>query len=83
MRLHAFTSASNPLHLRVWARGAVLVGFMQYLRANLSKKVGRWVGWSGGFWERRDWAEPVLDDAARVGRLRYVLAHGVKEGLVG
>jgi hypothetical protein len=25
---------------------------------------------------------PVLDDAALVGRLRYVLAHGVKEGLV-
>jgi len=38
--------------------------------------------WSGGFWERRYSAEPVLDDAALVGRLRYVLAHGVKEGLV-
>ncbi len=38
--------------------------------------------WSGGFWERRYSAEPVLDDATLVGRLRYVLAHGVKEGLV-
>ena len=38
--------------------------------------------WSGGFWERRYSAEPVLDDEALVGRLRYVLAHGVKEGLV-
>ncbi|ATB36319.1 hypothetical protein CYFUS_001733 [Cystobacter fuscus] len=55
---------------------------MQYLRANLSKKVGRWVDWSGGFWERRYSAEPVLDDTALVGRLRYVLAHGVKEGWV-
>ena len=27
-------------------------------------------------------AEPVLDDTALVGRLRYVLAHGEKEGLV-
>jgi hypothetical protein len=25
---------------------------------------------------------PVLDDAALVGRLRYLLVHGVKEGLV-
>ncbi|PTL74953.1 hypothetical protein DAT35_57475 [Vitiosangium sp. GDMCC 1.1324] len=25
---------------------------------------------------------PVLDDEALVGRLRYVLTHGVKEGLV-
>jgi hypothetical protein len=53
---------------------------MQYLRANLSRKVGRLVDWSGGFWERRYSAEPVLDDEALVGRLRYVLAHGVKEG---
>jgi REP element-mobilizing transposase RayT len=82
VRLHAFTFASNHFHLLVWARGACLASFMQYLRANLSKKVGRWVDWSGGFWERRYSAEPVLDDTALVGRLRYVLAHGVKEGWV-
>jgi len=82
VRVHAFTFASNHFHLLVWARGAALAAFMQYLRANLSKKVGRLVDWSGGFWERRYSAEPVLDDAALVGRLRYVLAHGVKEGLV-
>ncbi|WP_395839738.1 transposase [Cystobacter fuscus] len=82
MRLYAFTFASNHFHLLVWARGAALAGFMQYLRANLSRKVGKLVDWSGGFWERRYSAEPVLDDTALVGRLRYVLAHGVKEGLV-
>ncbi|AKJ00535.1 hypothetical protein ATI61_10458 [Archangium gephyra] len=82
VRLHAFTFASNHFHLLVWARGAELACFMQYLRANLSKKVGRLVDWRGGFWERRYSAEPVLDDTALVGRLRYVLAHGVKEGLV-
>ncbi|MFY0527989.1 transposase [Archangium gephyra] len=83
IRLHAFTFASNHFHLLVWARGASLASFMQYLRSNLSKKVGRLVDWSGGFWERRYSAELVLDDTALVGRLRYVLAHGVKEGLVG
>lgn len=82
VRLHAFTFASNHFHLLVWARGASLASFMQYLRANLSRKVGRLVDWSGGFWERRYSAEPVLDDTALVGRLSYVLAHGVKEGLV-
>ncbi|WP_395857854.1 transposase [Cystobacter fuscus] len=82
VRLYAFAFASNHFHLLVWARGAALAGFMQYLRANLSKKVGKLVDWSGGFWERRYSAEPVLDDTALVGRLRYVLAHGVKEGLV-
>ncbi|WNG16117.1 transposase [Cystobacter fuscus] len=82
VRLHAFTFASNHFHLLVWARGDSLASFMQYLRSNLSKKVGRLVDWSGSFWERRYSAEPVLDDTALVGRLRYVLAHGVKEGLV-
>jgi REP element-mobilizing transposase RayT len=82
VRLHAFTFASNHFHLLVWARGAALASFMQYLRSNLSRKVGRLVDWSGSFWERRYSAEPVLDDTALVGRLRYVLAHGVKEGLV-
>ncbi|WP_395835584.1 hypothetical protein [Archangium violaceum] len=66
----------------MWARGAALASFMQYLRSNLFRKVGRLVDWSGGFWERRYSAEPVLDDEAMVGRLRCVLAHGVKEGLV-
>ncbi|WPB79942.1 transposase [Archangium violaceum] len=82
VRLHAFTFASNHFHLLVWSRGVALASFMQYLRANLSKKVGRLADWRGGFWERRYSAEPVLDDTALVGRLRYVLAHGVKEGLV-
>ena len=81
VRLHAFTFASNHFHLLVWARGAALASFMQYLRANLSKKVGRLVDWSGGFWERRYSAEPVLDDEALVGRLRYVLAHTRPERL--
>ncbi|WP_239470441.1 hypothetical protein [Archangium violaceum] len=51
VRLHAFIFASNHFHLLVWTRGAALASFMQYLRANLSKKVGRLVDWSGGFWE--------------------------------
>jgi hypothetical protein len=82
VKLYGFTFASNHFHLLLWARGASLASFMQHLRANLSKKVGRMVDWSGSFWERRYSAEPVLDDSALVDRLRYLLAHGVKEGLV-
>ncbi|MFE8597522.1 hypothetical protein [Archangium violaceum] len=40
-------------HLLVWAGDAELAVFMQYLRTNLSKKLGRLMDWSGGFWERR------------------------------
>ncbi len=43
VRPHAFTFVSNHFYLLVWARGAALASFMQYLRANLSRKVGRLV----------------------------------------
>jgi len=62
------------VHLRLQSLPLVGVGtrgrarrLQQYLRANLSTKVGKWVDWSGGFWERRYSAELVLDDAALVG----------------
>lgn len=76
----AFTFTSNHFHL--WARGAGLAGFMQYLRANLSRKVGRWVDWSGGFWERRCSAQPVLDDTALVGRLPLPCWEGLEHRTV-
>jgi hypothetical protein len=53
VRLYAFTFVSNHFHLVVWARGAALASFMQYRRANLSRKVGK-EGWFA-----EEWAEPV------------------------
>jgi len=55
---------------------------MQHLMTNLSKKVGALIGWRGPFWERRYSAEPILDDDALLAKVKYVLAHGPKEGLV-
>lgn len=82
IELFGYVFTSNHLHLLVRARDGSLSRFMQYLKGNIALKVGRLVDWSGAFWERRFSAEPVLDDLAMVGRLRYILAHGVKEGLV-
>jgi REP element-mobilizing transposase RayT len=82
VEVFAFTFASNHAHLLVRAANGNLPRFMQYLRTNISKKVGRLVGWRGAFWERRYSAEPVLDDEALFGRVRYILSHGVKEHLV-
>jgi REP element-mobilizing transposase RayT len=82
VEVFAFTFASNHAHLLVRAPNGNLPRFMQYLRTNISKKVGRLVGWRGAFWERRYSAEPVLDDEALFGRVRYILSHGVKEHLV-
>lgn len=82
VQLLGFSFASNHCHLLVRAPRENLPEFMQYLLANISKKVGKLVGWRGSFWERRYSAEPVLDEGALLERIRYVLSHGVKEGLV-
>jgi REP element-mobilizing transposase RayT len=82
VQLFGFVVASNHLHLLVRAPKGNLPVFMQYLLANVARKVGRLVSWRGALWERRYSAEPVLDNEAMVGRLRYILCHGVKEGLV-
>ena len=82
VELFAFVFASNHLHLLVRAPRRNVSQFMQHLLTNLSKKVGAIVGWRGAFWERRYSAEPVLDDEALLGRIRYILSHGVKEGYV-
>lgn len=82
VELFAFTFASNHLHLLLRAPKNNLPQFMQYLLTNISKKVGALVGWRGAFWERRYSAEPVLDEEALLSRVRYIISHGVKEGLV-
>jgi REP element-mobilizing transposase RayT len=82
VELYGFVFASNHMHLLVRARNGSLSAFMQYLLGNLSRKVGRLVSWTGALWERRFSAEAVLDDAALMNGLKYIIAHGVKEGLV-
>jgi REP element-mobilizing transposase RayT len=77
-----FVAASSHVHLLCRARDGELSKFMGYFLSNVSKKVGRLVDWSGNFWDRRFSAEAVLDQKSLVRRLKYILAHGVKEGLV-
>ena len=77
IELFGFVFASNHFHLILRAPERNLPRFMQFLLTNVSKKVGWLVAWRGAFWERRYSAEPVLDDEALLGRLRYILAHGV------
>jgi REP element-mobilizing transposase RayT len=82
VEVYAFAFQSNHLHLLVRAPRGNLSKFMQFVLANVAKKVGWLVRWGGTFWERRYSAEPVLDAEALIGRLRYILSQGVKDGLV-
>ncbi|MEW6432896.1 MAG: transposase [Myxococcota bacterium] len=82
VKLRGYVFLSNHLHLLVRARGVALSGFMQFLLSNIAKKINALLGRVGTFWQRRFSCEPVLDAEAELDRLRYILAHGVKERLV-
>jgi len=85
VQVHAFAFLSNHFHLLVTVSNAQrLARFMNYLNSNLAREAGRLIRWREKFWGRRYQAILVSDEPeAQVARLRYLLAHGVKEGLVG
>ncbi|HMB53313.1 MAG TPA: transposase [Thermoanaerobaculia bacterium] len=84
VEVHAIAVLSNHMHLLVSVRDARrLAGFMEYVNGNLAREAGRLHRWRHRFWARRYRAIVVSDEeAAQVGRLRYLLAQGTKEGLV-
>ena len=84
VRLHAVIVMASHLHvLATHADPEVMAGFHCHWNANLSKEVGRSYGWRGTVFPNRYHSielsgEPEVERA----RLKYILAHGVKEGLV-
>ncbi len=83
VKVHAFFFASNHYHLIVTIPDVrVLARFMNYLNGNAAREVGRLIGWKEKFWGRRYRHIEILDDAAQVERLDYVLSQGCKEGLI-
>jgi len=82
--VHAPAFLSNHYHLLVSVSDAQqLSKFMNYFNSNLAREAGRLVRWREKFWGRRFQAVIVSDEEeAQVGRPAYVLAQGVKEGLV-
>jgi REP element-mobilizing transposase RayT len=80
----AFSFVSNHFHLLLRVESSHQLSlFMGHFNSNLSREAGRLIHWREKFWGRRYQAIPVSEEeAAQVERLRYVLAHGCKEGLV-
>jgi REP element-mobilizing transposase RayT len=79
-----FSFLSSHYHLLLWVPDARSMSrFMWYLQTNAAREVARLTDWPNGIWSDRYTSIPVSDEpAAQVDRLRYVLAQGVKEGLV-
>jgi hypothetical protein len=79
----AFTFMSNHYVMLLRVNDAeALTRFMEYVNGNLAREAGRLHDWKEKFWGRRYRSIPIIDEASQVARLRYVLAHGAKEGLV-
>ena len=84
VRIHAFVFLSNHYHLLISVRDVQqMARFVGYFESKLAKEIARSIGWRDKIWARRYTAIPVShEEAAQIGRLDYVLSHGVKEGLV-
>jgi hypothetical protein len=84
MTIHAFVFLSTHAHFLVSPTSAAqLARFMQFVNANVAKEAGRLHAWRDRLWSRRYRSIVVADDDAAHARLRYILAHGAKEGLLG
>jgi len=80
----AYAFASNHWHALLRVDDAKqLSDFMCFFNSNLAKEIGRRTGWKEKVWGRRYQAIVISDEVeVQVARLRYILAHGVKECLV-
>ncbi len=84
VELCACVFASNHYHaLLVVEDQQALSRFMYHFGGNSSKKIGKLRNWKGALWQRRyDVTVVSREPEAQWKRLKYVLSHGVKEGLV-
>ncbi len=75
---------SNHFHLLLVVPDADrLARFMCFLNSNLAREAGRLARWRDRFWARRYQSILVSgEESAQAGRLRYLISHGCKEGLV-
>ena len=84
MRICAVVYLSNHCHLLLRPRSArQLAAFMRDVNSKIAREVGRLHGWREKVWGRR-YTDIVTshEPAAQIGRLRYLLEQGCKEGLV-
>ena len=83
MTIHAFVFLSTHAHFLLSPTSAgQLALFMQFVNANIAKEAGRLHDWRERFWSRRYRSIVVADERAAHARIRYILSHGPKEGLL-
>ena len=83
MRIQVLAVLSNHAHALLSPDSPQqLASFMAFVAGNIAREAGALYGWREKFWARRYRSILVSDEEeAQVGRLAYLLANGVKEGL--
>jgi len=82
VEVFAVVVMSNHLHLVVRAPGKNLAAFMSYFLARVAQTLNLLLGRVGPVFPRRYDAQPILDEEAAAGRIKYVLENPKKAGLV-
>jgi REP element-mobilizing transposase RayT len=84
VELHAFVFLSNHYHLLMSVPDSTTMSnFMCLLNSNISRELNIINDRDSSMWSRRFRSIPITADrASQLFRLRYILAHGVKENLV-
>jgi REP element-mobilizing transposase RayT len=82
VEVFAVVVMSNHLHLVVRAPGKNLAAFMGYFLARVAQTLNLLLGRVGPVFPRRYDAQPILDEEAAAGRVKYVLENPKKAGLV-
>jgi len=84
MKICALIFTSSHYHMLLWVKDAEqLAKFMGYVNSNLAREAGRLVQWREKFWSRRYRAIVISEEeGAQIGRMKYVISNGAKEGLV-
>jgi len=81
VHIHAVCVMSNHLHILLHDACGELASWASYFFGNLARAVNQVRERRGVVFERRYAAEPVLDDAALLDRLVYVVTNPAKAGL--
>jgi putative transposase len=84
VRFCGYMVASDHYHFLLDVDNALqLARFMGYVNSKIAREISRLYGWKDKVWSRRYQAIVVSsEEGAQIERLKYLLANGVKEGLV-
>jgi REP element-mobilizing transposase RayT len=82
VELFAYVFMSNHFHLMLRGDGESVPGFVGFIKREISRRRGIETNSRGPMWQRRYEATALPSTSSQLKCLRYILEHGVKEGLV-